>query len=210
MGAFYSQRVKARTLGVLIAGVAGVSLLILLLPHADTLRERDTEIFVPIALAIGLGLVVGAGRVGETALRLGVVAGIATVGVANYVLGPAALVPVMYTWIALYVFAFFRRIEAGGYMVLLGVTFALVVSEQQVTSPVVRWLLGIGTPIVAGLLLSMVVRLAVDLTEVLQESEEQTSALSESAPNAFLTVDARDVVGRWNHEAERLFGYNAA
>ena len=210
MGAFYSQRVKARTLGFLIAGVAGVSLLILLLPHADSLRERDTEIFIPIALAIGFGLVLGAGQVGETALRLGVVVGIATVGVANYVLGPAALVPVMYTWMALYVFAFFRRIEAGGYMVLLGVTFALVISEQEVTSPVVRWLLGIGTPLVAGLLLSMVVRLAMDRTEVLQESEEQVRSIIDAAPNAFFTVDENGVIGEWNREAERLFGIPVA
>lgn len=210
MGAFYSQRVRARTLGFLIAGVALVSLLLFLLPHADTLREEATEIFVPIALAIGVALVVLSGRVDDVVLRAGVVAGIVVVGLANYVLGPAALVPVMYTWMALYVFAFFRRVEAGGYMVLLGITFALVISSQDVTSPVVRWLMGIGTPLVAGLLLSMVVRLAMSRTEVLQESEEQTRSIIDAAPNAFFTVDENGVIDEWNREAERLFGVPAS
>ena len=104
------------------------------------------------------------------------------VSVANYVLGPVALVPIMFTWFALYVFAFFGRKEAMGYMAVMALAFALVITEQDITSPVVRWLLGIVTPLVGGLLLSMVVRLAMDRTGVLEDSEAQTRAIIESAP----------------------------
>ena len=131
------------------------------------------------------------------------------VSVANYLLGPVALVPIMFTWFALYVFAFFGRKEAMGYMAVMAVAFALVLTDQDVTSPVVRWLLGTVTPVVGGLLLSMVVRLAMDRTEVLEDSEAQTRAIIESAPNAFTTVDEDGVIMEWNREAERTFGYTA-
>ncbi len=150
------------------------------------------------------------GRVGDTGLRVAVGAAIVVFSVANYLLGPVALVPITYTWLALYVFAFFGRLEACGYMAALGLSFALVLTDQDVTSPLVRWLLGIGTPLVAGLLLSMIVRLAMDRTEVLQESEEQTRAIIESAPNAFFTVSPAGVIMEWNRQAERTFGYPAA
>ena len=55
----------------------------------------------------------------------------------------------------------------------------------------------------------MVVRLAMDRTEVLQDSEAQTRAIIESAPNAFTTVDEDGVIMEWNREAERTFGYAA-
>ena len=55
----------------------------------------------------------------------------------------------------------------------------------------------------------MVVRLAMDRTEVLEDSEAQTRAIIESAPNAFTTVDEDGVIMEWNREAERTFGYTA-
>ena len=210
MGAFYSQRVKARTLGFLIAGMAGVSLLLVLLPHSEMVRTDETYVFAPIAAALGLGLVLVSSRVGEVGLRVAVALAIVVFSVANYLVGPVALVPITYTWLALYVFAFFSRLEAGAYMAILGLSFALILTDQDVTSPEVRWLLAIGTPLVAGLLLSMVVRLAMDRTEVLQESEEQTRAIVDAAPNAFFTVDEAGVIHDWNRQAERLFGVPAA
>ena len=210
MGAFYSQRVKARTLGYLIIGVGLAALLLVSMPHSEMVRTEATWIFVPIAVAIGAAVVLASGRIGQTGLRVGVVAGIAVVSVANFLLGPVALVPIMFTWFALYVFAFFGRREAMGYMALMALAFAFVLTDQNVTSPVVRWLLGTVTPVVGGLLLSMVVRLAMDRTEVLQDSEAQTRAIIESAPNAFITVDEDGVITEWNREAERTFGYPAA
>jgi PAS domain S-box-containing protein len=210
MGAFYSQRVRARTLGFLLIGIAAVALLIVALPHSPMVREEATLIFAPLVLVAGLGIVAGAARIGDTGLRVAVVAAIVLVALANYFLGPAALVPVTFTWLALYVFAFFRRLEAMAYMVAIGISFAVVLTEQQVTSPLVRWILGIGTPLVAGLLLSMVVRLAMSRTAVLQDSERQTRAIIESAPNAFFTVDGEGVIMEWNREAERMFGIEAS
>ncbi len=209
MGAFYSRRVKARTLGFLIAGVALVSLLIVAFPHASTVKVTETLIFAVVALAVGFGIVVAAGRIDDTGLRVGAVTGIAVVALANHLLGPAALVPVMYTWMALYVFAFFRRVEAIGYTALAGATYALVILGQDVASPVVRWVMGVGTPMVAGLLLALVLRMAVERATVLQERDRQTRAIIEAAPNAFLTVDSEGLITEWNRQAERMFGYTA-
>ena len=209
MGAFYSQRIKARTLGLLIIGVGVVSLMIVALPHSPMVRTEATLFFAPAALVIGLTIVLAADRIDEFGLRVGVVAGIVVVSLANFLVGPVALVPIMFTWFALYVFAFFRRKEALAYMAFMGAAFALVLTDQDVTSPAIRWTLGTATPVVAGLLLSMVVRLAMKRTEVLQDSEQQTRAIIESAPNAFFTIDRDGTVMEWNREAERMFGYPA-
>lgn len=211
MGAFYSQRVKARTLGYLIIGVALVGLVIVAFPNAETVRDSEVVVLAGVTFVVGLAYVLGASRdMSSWVLHTGVVLGITLLALANHLLGPGALVPIMYTWMALYAFAFFRRAAAMGYMALIGLSYALVLTGQTVSSPVVRWLLCLGTPLVAGFLLAEVIRLAISRTEVLQESEEQTRAVIEAAPNAFFTIDCDGIVPVWNREAERMFGYPAS
>jgi len=210
MGAFYSQRVKARTLGFLIVGIAAIGAVIVSIPHAGTVRDSEVIVLAVATFLVGLGLIAVAGRgVSSALLHAGVVVGIVLLALANHFLGPEALVPIMYTWMALYAFAFFRRKVAIAYMALMGVSYAVVLTGQDVSSPVIRWLLCIGTPLVAGLLVSQVVRLAVSRTEVLEDSEEQTRSVVEAAPNAFFTIDRDGIVGMWNREAERTFGYSS-
>lgn len=210
MGAFYSQRIKARTLGFLIIGVALVGVVIVAVPHAVTVRDREVLVLAGITFLIGLVFVLGASRAfSDRLLHVGAVLAIVLLTLANHFLGPAALVPITYTWMALYAFAFFRRQVAMGYMALMGASYALVLTGQTVSSPVARWALTIGTPLVAGLLVSQVVRVAVRRTEVLEESETQTRSIVEAAPNAFLTISRDGTVLVWNREAERTFGYPA-
>lgn len=210
MGAFYSQRVKARTLGFLIVGIALIGGVLVSIPHAETLRDSEVIVLAAATFLVGLTFIAIAGReVSSALLHAGVLVGIVLLTLANHFLGPGALVPIMYTWMALYAFAFFRRRVAMAYMALMGVSYAVVLTGQDVSSPVVRWLLCIGTPLVAGLLVSQVVRLAVSRTGVLENSEEQTRSVVEAAPNAFFTIDRDGIVGMWNREAERTFGYTS-
>lgn len=210
MGAFYSQRVKARTLGYLVIGVALIGALIVTIAHAAVVRDREVIAVSVAAFLAGVALVlVAKRRITDPVLHGAVALTIVLLGLANHFLGPGALIPIMYTWMALYVFAFFKRTIALGYMVLMGISYALVLTGQDVTTPLVRWLLCIGTAVVAGVLLSEVIRLAVSRTEVLEDSEAQTRAIVEAAPNAFLIIDRDGTILVWNREAERTFGYEA-
>ena len=84
-------------------------------------------------------------------------------------------------------------------------------------SAVVRWLLAVGTPVIAGLLISRLLgqlRLGVHdaerRTRALQESEARTRLVLDGAPDAFVSLDRDGVIKAWNSAAERLFGWSAS
>jgi PAS domain S-box-containing protein len=211
MGVLYSQRVKARALGYLIAGVAVFSWLMVAVPHATTVNETGVLILAPVTLLIGVAVATLGARGGEPLLQACTALGTVLVAWANHFVGPSALSPILYTWMALYAFAFFRRRDALLHMVFIGATYIVVLTGQpMVTSPVVRWILAIGTPLVGGLLISRIVRLATTRTEVLADSERRVRAIVESAPDAFITIDDSSTILAWNREAERTFGYTAS
>src|SRR4029453_3924129 len=62
--------------------------------------------------------------------------------------------PILYTWTALYAYYFFPLREAAAQMVFLGASYAIVLAAEDADMVVVRWLLAVGTPLVAGLLIS--------------------------------------------------------
>ena len=53
-------------------------------------------------------------------------------------------------------------------MAVVGVSYAVVLAVQDPDSEVVRWLLAIGTPLVAGLLISRLLRLLSDRAQQLE------------------------------------------
>ncbi len=80
-----------------------------------------------------------------------------------------------------------------------------------------RWLLAVGTPLVAGLLITRLLartraeaRQADQRAAALQESEARTRLVLDSAPDAFITLDRDGVILSWNSAAERLFGWASA
>ena len=75
-------------------------------------------------------------------------------GVANYFVGTTVLYPILYCWTALYAFTFFALRAALLQMALIGVSYAIVLVAQDAPSPVTRWLLVVGTPLVIGVLIS--------------------------------------------------------
>ena len=137
------------------------------------------------------------------------------ISLANLAAGQSLLYPLLYSWAALYAFYFFPMREALAHLAFIGVSYAVVLAIQD--APLVRWPLAVGTPAVAGLLISRLldnVRLqAADAEEragELRQSELRTRLLLDSAPDAFVAIDARSgAVTAWNTAAERLFGWTA-
>ena len=132
------------------------------------------------------------------------------ISLANYYADPRMLYAILYTWAALYAFYFFRLGEALAQMAVVGVSYAVVLAVQDPDSVVVRWLLAIGTPLVAGLLISRLLRLLSDRAQQLERSDVRTRMVLDTAPDAFITLDRDGVIISWNAAAERLFGWTEA
>ena len=188
-----------------------------MLPHDA--EVRDGPLFALAALAVVIGLVVRrrGDDLGDAELHAAVGFGTLILAAANYFAGPTQLYPIIFSWAALYAFYFFPMREALWHMALIAVSYAVVLAIQDPMTPVVRWVLAVGTPLVAGLLISRLLdragreaNLAAERTRVLRQSEAGHRAIVESAPDAFVTIELDGTVSSWNHAAERTFGITSA
>jgi PAS domain S-box-containing protein len=212
----FDLRVKARSLAYLFGAGAGLGVLTLLLPHDRGVQDLQLYVLAGIAVALAILVYVQAERVGEWQLHLVLAAGTTILSFANYYTGTGTLYPLLYTWTALYAFYFFSLRLALAHVAFIGVSYAVVLAIQDPSSPAIRWLLAVGTPLIAGLLISrMLARLreervaSQDRAQALRRSEARTRLVLDSAPDAFVTLDRDGIIRTWNVAAERLFGWPA-
>jgi PAS domain S-box-containing protein len=92
----------------------------------------------------------------------------------------------------------------------VAVSYAIVLMIQDPDSAIVRWLLAVGTPLLAGLLISSLLRRLSDRAHLLERSEARTRLVLDTAPDAFITLDRDGVILSWNAAADRLFGWSAS
>ena len=213
----FDLRVKARSLAYLFTTGAVLAALTLILPHDESFRDLQLWLVVAAAAVIGALLYWSADRVQEWQVHVGLAAGTTLISLANYYTGTATLYALLYTWAGLYAFYFFGTGPALVHLAYVGVAYAVVLAVQDPPSPAIRWLLAVGTPLVAGMLVSrMVGRLRAERAaseeraRELRESEARTRLVLDSAPDAFVTLDADGVIRGWNRAAERIFGWTAA
>jgi PAS domain S-box-containing protein len=213
----FSLGVKARSLAYLFVAGALLGLLTLLLPHDEGVRDLQLYVLAVIAIAVAALVYVQAERVSEWQLHLILAAGTTILSFANYYTGTSTLYPLLYTWTALYAFYFFGLRVALAHMVYIGFAYAFVLAVQDADSPAIRWLLAVGTPLIAGLLISrMLDRLraqqleAAESAQALRQSEARTRLVLDNSPDAFVTLDRDGIIRSWNVAAERMFGWSAA
>ena len=206
----FDLRLKARALAYLFTAGAALAALTLILPHDSDFHELQIGIVVGCALAIGVLLYWSADRItSDWQVHAALAAGTTLICFANYYTGTANLFALLYTWAGLYAFYFFATGPALVHLVYIAAGYAVVLSIREAPSPAIRWLLGVGTPLVAGLLISnMLDRLRSGQAE-LRGSEARTRLVLDSAPDAFVTLDAEGVIRGWNRAAERIFGWGA-
>ncbi|MDQ4049926.1 MAG: PAS domain S-box protein, partial [Actinomycetota bacterium] len=188
-----------------------------MLPHDPVVKDGPLYGLAAVAVAIGLAVLWRGDDVTDLELHAGVATGTLILAAANYFTEATTLYPIMFSWAALYAFYFFPLRPALWHMALIGASYALVLVVQDPVSPVIRWVLAVGTPLVAGLLISRLLErtaleagIAAERTRVLRQSEAGIRAIVESAPDAFVTIELDGTVTSWNHEAERTFGITAA
>jgi PAS domain S-box-containing protein len=213
----FDSRVKARSLAYLFSAGAALGLITLALPHGDAVKDLQLIVLALLAIAIAAIVWVQADRVSEWQLHVILACGTLILTLANYWTGAMSLYPILYVWTALYAFNFFDWRGAAGQMVLIAVGYAVVLIAQDPESPVVRWVLAVGTPTIVGLLiLWMQSRLREEVARSeegareLRESESRTRLVLDTAPDAFIAIDGEGTVMTWNAAAEALFGWTAA
>ena len=205
----FDVRVKARSIAYLFATGATLGLLTLAFPHTDEVRDVPLIILAAIAYVVAAVVWLVADRLRDWHIHAVVASGTAILSLANYYAGPGTLYPILYTWTALYAFYFFPLREAAAQMVFLGVAYAIVLAAEDANMVVVRWLLAIGTPLVAGLLISKLLARLQRQVSRRQQSEERMRLVLDTAPDAFITLDRDGCITTWNGAAERLFGWSA-
>jgi PAS domain S-box-containing protein len=209
--------VKARSLAYLFAAGASLGLLTLLLPHDEAVQDLQLYVLAAVAIAVATLIYVQAERVSEWQLHLVLGAGTTILSFANYYTGTSTLYPLLYTWTALYAFYFFGLGKALAHIAWIGLAYAVVLAIQDANSPAIRWLLAVGTPLIAGLLISrMLDRLrdqqieAAESARALSQSEVRTRLVLDNSPDAFVTLDPDGIIRTWNLAAERMFGWPAS
>jgi PAS domain S-box-containing protein len=206
----FDVRVKARSIAYLFATGAALGLLTLLFPHSSEVNDLALVLLASGAIAIA-GVIWGsADRLHEWHIHFVLATGTLIISLANYYAGPSTLYPLLYTWTALYAFYFFRLRDAFAHMGFIAVSYAVVLEVQDPDSTIVRWLLAVGTPMVAGLLISRLLGRLRDRARRLEQSDARTRLVLDTAPDAFITLDREGVITSWNAAAGRLFGWSAS
>jgi PAS domain S-box-containing protein len=203
----FDVRVKARSIAYLYAVGATLGLLTLAFPHPDEVRDVPLIVLACIAYVIAAVIWLVADRLTDWHIHVVLAVGTVIISLANYYAGPATLYPVLYMWTALYAFYFFPTRQALAHAALVAVSYAVVLAVQETDMVVVRWLLAVGTPFVAGILISRLLRGIQHHALELRQSEERTRLVLDTAPDAFITLDRDGCITTWNAAAERMFGW---
>lgn len=204
----FAVRVKARSLAYLFATGATLGLLTLAFPHAAEVRDRALIVLAGIAYLVAAVLWLRSERAREWHIHLVLGVGTVIISLANYYAGPSTLYPLLYMWTALYAFYFFPIREALAQTGFLALAYAVVLAAQDADSVAVRWLLAVGTPFVAGMLISSLLARLQGHARELEASEARMRLVLDTAPDAFVTLDREGRIASWNDAAVRLFGWS--
>jgi PAS domain S-box-containing protein len=213
----FDSPLRARSLAYLFIAGALMGVLTLVLPHESSIDEVGLGATAGAAALVGIGLLAGARRAAMWQLHGVMATGTAMVALANDFVGATALYPLLFSWPILYAFSFLRRPAAIAHTALAALAYAIVLIVQDPSSAYVRWLLAIGSPAIAGVLISRLLdRVLEERIEsqtrqrLLEQSEARTLIVLNSAPDPFVAIDREGLVRAWNAAAERKLGWPAS
>jgi len=149
----------ALALAALFGAGGAIGAISLLLPHPDAFNDGALWSNIAIACGAAAALALTAGRLPPWAMQVSVALGTLAITRAVYYSGePSGFYTFFYIWVGLYVFFFFGRFWGTLQMVLVGATFAWVLTEVQHSAPVGRWLMTVGTIAISGVLIDVLAR----------------------------------------------------
>jgi diguanylate cyclase (GGDEF)-like protein len=166
----------ARCLAYLFGGGAALALVSLAL--AENYDISAADIFIPqvgytlAAVAVVAILLVSFDRLPLWTFQLTLAAGTALISFVIYASGdPTSAYTMLYVWIALYAFYFFRLSQASFQVACVGFAYGLVLHFQEsIAVPAARWLITVGTVVGAGILIAVLKSRVETLVERLSDS----------------------------------------
>ena len=210
--------VAARALAYLFVAGAGLAALALALPHSGRQDDLGVTVVIGSACVGALVLLLAASRIPTWGCQIFVALGTLLISAAIYFAdagdSPYAF---YYIWVGIYAFYFLPRAWAIVQSALVALVYAglLTVGDLPSSAPEARWLLTIGTLVVAGALID---RLAERVRERAAEADRRADrlrdekargrAIIDTANEAFIAIDARGRILDWNPAAERTFGWS--
>lgn len=211
---------QARALAYLYVAGAGLGAISLALPHPA--RQDDFALSIVIACAcMGAAvMLLAAARFTVPLCGVFLAGGTLLISAAVYFSGQGdGPYSVYYIWVGIYAFYFYSTVWASVEAALVGVAYGglLAFAGLSTSAPVTRWLLTVGTMVVAGALVArLVARVreraaeAAARADSLRIEQDRTRAIVETAREAFIGLDARGRVVDWNPAAEATFGWSHA
>jgi diguanylate cyclase (GGDEF)-like protein len=145
--------VMAKVLGALFLAGGAIGALSLVVPHPSEYDSGALWGNVALAFVAGAAVLLARQRLSVWSLQLCVLAGTIVVTRAVYYgHDPSGYYTFWYLWICVYAFFFFGPRWGALHVGVVGAAYAWVLTEVSSPTPVPRWLVTIGSILVAGLL----------------------------------------------------------
>ena len=156
---FQQPRTMAVVLGALFLAGATIGAVSLVLPHPAEFDSPALWSNTAIAAAVGVAVLLLRNRLPVWALQLLVLGGTLIVTRAVYYgHDPSGYYTVWYLWVGVYAFFFFGLRWGALHVAAIGLAYAWVLAELNAPSPVVRWLVTVGSIAVTGFLVDALTR----------------------------------------------------
>jgi diguanylate cyclase (GGDEF)-like protein len=150
---FDQPAIMAKVLGVLFLAGATIGALSLVLPHPSEYDSDALWTNVGISYVFAVSVLLFRDRLPVWSLQLCVLAGTLIVTRAVYYGNdPSGYYTFWYLWIGVYAFFFFGRRVGAAQVAAVGAAYAWVLTQVDGPTPVPRWLVTVGSILVAGLL----------------------------------------------------------
>jgi diguanylate cyclase (GGDEF)-like protein len=150
---FQQPRQMATVLGGLFLAGGTIGALSLVLPHPSSYDAPALWSNLVLAFVAGAALLAARNHLSAGAIQVVLLAGTAVVTRAVYYGGdPSGYYTVWYLWIGVYAFFFFGTRWGLAQLAAVGVAYAWLVTQLTGATPVARWVVTMGSILVAGLL----------------------------------------------------------
>jgi diguanylate cyclase (GGDEF)-like protein len=150
---FDQPATMGRVLGALFLAGGAIGALSLVIPHPSEYDSGALWVNVALAFVFGAAVILASKRLTIWTLQLCVLAGTIVVTRAVYYgHDPSGYYTFWYLWICVYAFFFFGPRWGAFHVGVVGAAYAWVLTEIPGATPVPRWLVTVGSMLVAGLL----------------------------------------------------------
>ena len=191
---FQQPRTMATVLGALFLAGASIGALSLVLPHPPEFDEPPLWSNVVLAYVAGLLLIGFRDRFSVWALQLVVAVGTIVVTRAVYYgHDPSGYYTIWYLWIGVYAFFFFGRRWGTAQVAFTGLAYGWLLMQVPGSTPVARWVVEIGSILVAGLLVDALAGRLRSETVASSRRAANLEAVGEVARQLAMQSDARAV-----------------